>query len=238
MQRKEERRRGNKTGGRRGQQEERAGCNGRGAQGEESETVVCAWWTGYGAQHEKPGGRKVQAHVYTSKLKPTRPLEEGMSVRVLALPAAMCVVPMASTDYYEVYEPHVCGEIIRISTTVEGWARVTVINSCRGNAVGVVDLDIPDVPGVTISRCGPARPARKLEWVGEAPHDAHEWKKAAGRRACEGRRCALEPEDGGGAMSFRAIPKQGKGQTAKKTIEMPKEEGVFALHYWHKYEGY
>ncbi|RDX42143.1 hypothetical protein OH76DRAFT_1488925 [Lentinus brumalis] len=100
---------------------------------DEEVPMICAWWRGYGAPHQRPNGQKVLAHVYETRLKPTTPLEKGRRVRLIALFSAQLPAPIAPIEQYEPYEPHVYGEVIRILVLEAGWARATVINECSGN---------------------------------------------------------------------------------------------------------
>ncbi len=202
------------------------------------EATVCAWWTGYGAQHEKGHGEQSLAHVYLTKMRPTKPLEEGRKVKILALPATRRLVPDANVNHYDLYDPHVRGEVIKIIRTRAGWARATVINECRGNAVGIIDLDIPDIPGVTVYGAKGEMPARVPTGLGEVPEGMSEWRGSAGGSACHGAGCGLKPGKSRGTRSFRAFSKQGRSQTTTGRINEPQSEGVYALHYWLKYEGY
>ncbi len=233
-----DRRRSEEARGRKRRREERAEDSERRGQDEREEATVYARWTGYGAQHERPGGRKVQAHVYATETKPTSPLEEGRRIRILAMPAARRVAPDASIDHYNLYDPHVRGEVIRIIKTNEGWARATVINECRGNAVGVIDLDFPFLLGVTVSRRDAESSRETTNRSEDTPEGADEWKGTPGGLPCGGPRCKLEPRIDEGMTSFRTAPKKRRGQTTRESGDGQAEEGIYQLHYWMKYEGY
>ncbi|KAI0719302.1 hypothetical protein C8T65DRAFT_693299 [Cerioporus squamosus] len=212
-------------------EEERSGSMG-------TTSIVCAWWTGYGALHTRQDGRKVHAHTYQTTLKPTRPLVTGGRVRFLALPTTRAPVPVAHIVQYDPYEPHVNGVVLDVSSTRRGWAKVTVVNECNGNAVGIVDLDIPEVIGVTIGRYAASGEPCAASWIGEAPEGCLEWREREEEGFCGGRLCELQPAEQSGETNFRAVPKRRKGQGAQPTVNGPVGEGVAALHLWLKYEGY
>ncbi len=201
-------------------------------------TIVCARWAGYGAQYERPDGRMVQSHSYVTMLKPTHPLYEGAEVKLLAMPRAQSPSPEVHISRGELYDPHVCGVVSRIAETGRGWVSITIINHCRGNAVGVINLDVPSIPGVTIARRSEAALCGAMGGLGEAPSGCQGWRNADGELPCRGRNCNLELDAGMGEGSFRAIPKRTKGQEDGRRIEAPAGEGVFAIHLWLKYEGY
>ncbi|TFK88716.1 hypothetical protein K466DRAFT_564598 [Polyporus arcularius HHB13444] len=204
---------------------------------EDDDAVVCAWWNGYGAPHERPDGQKVLAHMYVTKLKPSRPLEEGRRVSFIALSMTKMPAPYAAIDQYDPYEPHVHGVVIRIRRTGPGWARATVLNECRGNRVGVIDLDLPHIPGVTVRRSERSTEIGWPEWTGETPAGCCMWEEIGGGTRCRGRRCELERKGASGEGFFRAIPTRKKGEAAG-SLESVQEEGTAALHMWMKYEGY
>ncbi len=205
---------------------------------QKTEAVICAWWDGYGAQHEGPGGQRVLTHMYVTRLKPSRPLQEGEKVRLLAMPKAKTPAPMESIDSYEPYDPHVHGVVIRIVETIQAWARVTIFNECQGNRVGLVDLDIPLAMGVTVWMPSMKCPLEATRWLGEAPRGCGEWKGTEGDSPCRGKMCRLEQTTDKGEGCFRVLPKRTKGKDPRTTIEAPVGEGAFALHLWLKYEGY
>ncbi|RDX55009.1 hypothetical protein OH76DRAFT_1529665 [Lentinus brumalis] len=227
---------------RRRSEEERRGemerKRGRMSQDGDAETIVCAWWTGMGAPHERPDGQKILSHMYETSLEPTRPLEEGRTVRLLALPKCTIPLPVASIDWYSPYEPHVYGEVIRIVDLGEGWARATMLNECKGNAVGVVDLDIPNVPGVTINTERTSPKGGAAGWTGGVPMGCREWTEEGGVGCCRGARCSLQQDAQCGEHSFRVIPKKTRWMKESGKMEMVKAEGVAAIHLWLKYEGY
>lgn len=206
----------------------------------ETGAVVCAWWTGNGAPHERTGGQRALAHMYATRLKPTKPLKEGGRVRLVALAKARTPAPVASIDSYDPYEPHVHGVVISIVETETGWARATIINECKGNSVAVIDLDIPYAPGVTVLMPRTESHRGGLEWLGEAPTGCGDWQDKGDGGVCSGEGCQLTLARDTGERNFRAIPKRAKGQLQGPPISAkpPAGENAFAIHLWLKYEGY
>ncbi|TFK85086.1 hypothetical protein K466DRAFT_566841 [Polyporus arcularius HHB13444] len=176
--------------------------------------------------------------MYETNLKPTSPLEEGGRVRLIALPRITTPIPMAAIERYQPYEPHVCGEVIRIAELGSVWARATIINECAGNRVGVIDLDLPNAPGITTWRTAAEGGAEAPGWIGEAPERGREWEENGGVGRCKGKACSLGHDGDKGEGSFRAIPQKRKGQTSEGIPLTVNEEGASTLHLWLKYEGY
>ncbi|KAI0718957.1 hypothetical protein C8T65DRAFT_693537 [Cerioporus squamosus] len=204
----------------------------------DTESIVCAWWTGEGTPHARPDGQPIIAHMYRTTLKPTRPLVQGERIRLLALPTTSAPTLESNIGDYAPYEPHVHGVVIGVVADGHGWARAMVINECRGNAVGIVDLDLPEVPGVTVGGRTTGRAPREATWIGETPAGCQEWRGFEGKDYCGGSSCELQPAGSTGERNFRAIPKCRKGQEVKLKVDAPDEEGTSALHLWLKYEGY
>lgn len=200
--------------------------------------TVCAWWKGYGAPHQRMDGQRALAHVYATQLKPTRPLEEGRRVSLIALPVTKKPAPIATIEHYEPYDPHIHGEVIRIIDLGAGWARATIINECSGNRVGVIDLDLPYIPEITVREIQSWARSRVPAWCGESPEGSRDWKEAGGGVRCRGSSCGLRKDEDNGEGSFRAIPQQRKGRSAGRIPETINENGTFALHLWLKYEDY
>ncbi len=229
------------TGWRIEREEARTRHGERGGRDDNAVSVVCAWWTGNGDAYERPGGGRAISHTYKTQLKPTMPLKVGAKVRLLALPMTAAPAPLASIDQYAPYEPHVRGIVARVISTGDGWARATIVNTCRGNEVGIVELDVPYVPGVTVEEDRGHAPRRVLAWMGEAPEGCESWRDEPGTgEVCGGRVCVLDPVGNRGLTSFRVEKPNGagrKGRTAT-AASAHEEEATVAIHLWLKYEGY
>ncbi len=128
-------------------------------------TQVLAWWKNSRRdcyQGEEADGEEV--HIYTTHVKPTKPLAVGERVQLLALPKAAPTTPGANLNAYKAYDPHVIGEVWEIEEAEEGWATVKIRNRCRGNAIERVELEIVYIAGNTVQH-GELRAARSdSEW--------------------------------------------------------------------------
>ncbi len=116
-----------------------------------------------------------------------------------------------------------------------GWITITLCNECKGNDVGIVDIEMPYAPGRTL----------RGEWVGlrgerlarlerveetprrEAPIDNAE-------RMCEAQSCSLEPTTGPFETTIRTRPVGGNGEGHSDLGAT--EEGTLAMHLWMRYE--
>ncbi len=131
---------------------------------EEAEAWILAWWRD--SRKVRSGGdeEEVMMHNYSTHVKPSRPLAIGGRVRLLAFPKAAPTTPGTDLSKFKTYDPHVVGVVARIEEGTEGWARVTILNQCRGNAVKLVELDIVYVPNETIQRGTLQTEEREPRW--------------------------------------------------------------------------
>ncbi len=119
------------------------------------EAVVLAWWKSCRKQYGVQGGNEGLAdeetiHVYTTHIRPSKPLTVGGRVKLLALPKAAPTAPSASLQDFKAYDPHVMGVVGGIEEgDKEGWVKATIHNRCRGNTVRTVELEILYVPNET-----------------------------------------------------------------------------------------
>ncbi|KAI0694016.1 hypothetical protein C8T65DRAFT_699104 [Cerioporus squamosus] len=202
--------------------------------GADVEAVVYAWWAGYGKEHGRTDGPRRMEHVYVSRLKPTKPLEIGMRVALVAMANRRKAAEGESLEYYEPYDPHVVGVVDGIKQLTGTWVRMTIRNSCRGNTVGRVILDVPHLPGVTVQRAWMAVGGVLREWIGETPiGDLGRVARTGNAGWCGADRCGLASLVGQGGKSFRARPAKGG-----EKIERDESEGELRLHLWLRYEDY
>ncbi len=193
------------------------------------DAIVFAWWAGYGARHERTDEQGRMEHVYVSRLRPTKPLEIGMRIGVVAMANSKGAEEVTTLDDGEPYDPHIVGAVTDVRRRTATWVRVTIHNCCRGNEVGTVQIDIPHAPGVTVRRVWLDGPENKREWIGETPDGA--LGQAAVTRWCGAEGCSLERMAGPRGGTFRTRP----GRHGKP-IEREEKEGTFALHMWLRYE--
>ncbi|TFK81929.1 hypothetical protein K466DRAFT_631853 [Polyporus arcularius HHB13444] len=167
------------------------------------EAVVYAWWKTYGEEHEKTGGTKAQRHVYTTTLRPTTQLGLGTRVRLVALAKGTTTTLGASLRQYNPYDPHVVGTAVNITQQRPGWVTITLRNECRGNNVGMVDLEMPYVPGETVRCCCLEGADECQESTEETPRDDDErWWMAT---RCGAEKCGT---------LFKQFPQQGLSHPA------------------------
>ncbi|RDX41932.1 hypothetical protein OH76DRAFT_1422849 [Lentinus brumalis] len=204
----------------------------RGRDGQE-EAVVFAWWAGYGEETDRRG-RKIpltKVHLYATRLSPTRPLDIGSTVRLVALAKTIPPIPLGDLDQYLPYDPHVVGKVNSIVGFGGGWVRVTVGNTCGGNEVETVGIDIPHVPGVTVRRTWLGGPEACLQWIGRTPDgDLEQLGKETARGLCAADTCWLRQMDDPADAPFRAWPagmeEREKRRPRKGAV------GVAARHKW------
>ncbi len=195
-------------------------------------TLVHAWWKGFGGDHRKSGGARAQRHVYTTRLCPTSPLELGMAVRVVALARGEEEVTEGRPNQCSSYDPHVVGTVTSIEGRSPGWAAITIRNECHGNDVGEVVVELPHVVGKTVRR-------RWLEGedTGETEQGIERGGSVVqrrGARSCGAATCWLEPRPALPGQTIRVRPLVGD---EKRNEDLrPRNEGVFAIHLWMKYD--
>ncbi len=199
----------------------------------EDEATLYAWWAGYG---EEADGRKrtrtlTRVHLYATRLQPTRPLDVGMTVRLIALSKSIPPIPLATLEQYAPYDPHVVGKVGSIVGFGGGWVRITVENECGGNDVEIAGVDIPHVPGVTVQRAWLEGPEACLQWVARAPEgDLGQLGREVPLGLCTASDCWLGPATDPAAPPFRVWP----ASMEERERRRPKkgESGEVVRHRW------
>ncbi len=198
----------------------------------EDEAEIYAWWTAFGDDHEKSGEERAQRHVYTTQLRPTAPIELGMSVRIIALAKDKGRRKETMLERYNPYEPHIVGTVVGITRKEPGWVRITLRNECQGNEVGMVDVEIPHVTGTTVRRRWLDIAEDGLIQTDEAPRPGRSSARMLAG-LCRAKECSLAPR-GRLERTIRARPMRGGGD------DLPdlrvKNEGTLAMHLWMKYD--
>ncbi|KAI0719516.1 hypothetical protein C8T65DRAFT_693184 [Cerioporus squamosus] len=115
-----------------------------------------ARWSSFGSPSPNPYDLQGGIHEYRLAIKPTEEIWPGRRIRLLALTQIAYYLPKVPIGQYDTYDPHVVGlvsdvttrwEIVPGSLTRKRRTTVRVENECRGNAVVVVDLEIPEDDG-------------------------------------------------------------------------------------------
>ncbi|TFK80512.1 hypothetical protein K466DRAFT_569599 [Polyporus arcularius HHB13444] len=202
------------------------------AEEETKETTVFAWWKEFGEDHQKIGGTRAQRHVYSTTLKPTAPLDLGMSVRVVALAKGKKAEPGRTLVQYGAYDPHIVGTVTRMSRKQPGWWKVTIQNECGGNEVGIVDLEIPHAPGLTVRRRWTNNAWTDPKGLGGIPGEGQPAQRSAMR--CEANQCKLVPLGDDARRTIRVRPMRGDDNLHEDL--RPREEGTLAMHLWMRYD--
>ncbi len=196
------------------------------------EVLVCAWWKKYGEGHGKTGEERAHEHIYTTRLRPSQPIELGSRVRLVALSMSTRTVMDALLEQYEPYDPHVCGRVIRIARSRPGWVVVTLCNECKGNEVGRVGLEMPHVQGMTVRGRWLSAVEDGVERTMEMPRGrTMSWRTTGG---CGAEACTLKPAQHRRERTFRTRPM--RGDSGASSDLRAEGEGVLAMHLWLKYE--
>lgn len=194
-------------------------------------------WREYGEPKPTAGAPVGKTHTYTLAMKPERPLEMGMKVRIVALyPKTYCspedaLLPTGGPEEYAAYDPHLVGTI-DVNRAVEGKVVVRMENLCRANPVKRVELwMLPE-------EVGRAEGERRKENVkeGEANEEEEEWE-VVGRRGkaitiydvdmtCRAEECELEDPERSCEDSFGSFRLAGAVDGRTLYAEKRKAEGL------------
>ncbi|KAI0699325.1 hypothetical protein C8T65DRAFT_697708 [Cerioporus squamosus] len=167
---------------------------------QQTEAWALAWWKDCRKVHSHEEGRDEMVHVYKTHVKPSQPLVVGKRARIFAMPRFAPTTPGAILRDHKAYDPHIAGIVEEITAMEEGWAKVTIRNLCRGNAIRSVELDIIHAPGETVqSERLPEIPSRHGWTLEEIPPEcvAHLGRqRPCGVRGKDGRLDLLDEHGG------------------------------------------
>ncbi len=93
-----------------------------------------------------------KTHAYRVQIPPHIPLSLGIKIRVVALSPTRYCIPDAPADLYDMYDPHVIGDITRVMGWKGDVVGLEVTNECKISPVRRARLELPYIPDVTVQR--------------------------------------------------------------------------------------
>ncbi len=200
---------------------------------EDGEARIYAWWCGRGGAYEGPDRQGILTHAYATQLKPSKPLDDGMRIRLIALAKDKPPKRKADLEEYGPYEPHVVGRIRRIEEIRNGWVRAHILNECGGNGVKIVEIDMPHATDITVRGSRLRKFCEQKEWIGGTPDgQLAQTNSLGGTGLCMGSECCLSRAKGviGKVIRLAMDSKEGRDEEDTR-IDVG---GTMMVHTWLK----